>query len=244
MKAFDFFERFFSMRAAVIMTRFLILTVALVAYGCAYGVMTKFSVVPIAPEDGPVSAILSNGQIVAVQRKTNVVSVYFQNGQVDEGYRAAIYIAVKNETKAPVKVNTGDVWFEAVDGETKRGLLAQSRDEVIARIHEAYNSRAAVAILLGALSAASASIANSTTYESGSFSAYVPGTNIGRTYVPGTTVYGNYAGSTYNPALGSLATEVENRRTAGELSQMAAERDVTIARITAQWVSSRTVEPR
>lgn len=112
------------------------------------------------------------------------------------------------------RVNPGNVWFEAVDGETKRGLLAQSRDEVIARIHEAYNSRAAVAILVGALNAASASMANSTTYESGSFSAYVPGTNIGGTYVPGTTVSGTYSGNTYNPALGSLAAEVENRRTA------------------------------
>lgn len=57
------------------MNRLLVLPV-LVAYGCAYGVMTKFSVVPIAPEDGPVSAILSNGQIVAVQKNQRSLGLF------------------------------------------------------------------------------------------------------------------------------------------------------------------------
>ena len=203
--------------------------------GCAYGIsMTKYSVIPIAPKNGPIKATLNGGQVVATQMKQNLVSVYVEGGQVNPDLSSTVYVAVKNNTSKPIKIHPKDVFIYALNGDKKEYLMTYLRHEVLEKIEQKYQTQAAFRILLGGLISAAESYNASHQYYSGNINGHIG--NI--------PVYGSYSGQVYNPAAGRLAASIENMRTERDLNRIYDRRNAELFTFSRVLFDGHTVGPQ
>ncbi len=112
----------------------LLISASIALCGCAQGISTRFSAIPLAPPDGPVRAVLSRGQIVALQSQADTVSVYLEYGQIQAGMAADIFVGVTNEGDAPLTFDFSDVRVAAGD----RPLALVDQAELLKSVKGAY----------------------------------------------------------------------------------------------------------
>jgi len=220
-----------------------LLIICFTLQGCKQGMFTKYSAVPFAPRDGGVKSILSKGQIVSIQDKTNTVSVYLKYGLITEGVAGDFYIALVNHTSESITFNPYDISISVSNDIGMTQVFPYTRREFLQKIKTKYDNQAALAILLGALSAASAQYTASTTYYSGTVSAYVPSNTYGGFYYPGGTVHGSYSGYSYNPAAGWAAAEIQNLKTNNAVANIRQQRDNEMSLYDNALLSQRPIEP-
>ncbi|MBF0383771.1 MAG: hypothetical protein HQL69_22365 [Magnetococcales bacterium] len=208
--------------------------------GCAQGVLTRYSVVPVKNDSANRYNTIKGGRLISVLTQQSVVSVCIEQSQINENLSFVTYIAVKNKSQAPIIIKPEYIWFEAVndDSNTKVGMIPYSGDELVGVVNNNYNKAATVTAVLGALNAAAAAINSSVSHRSASVSGTASVPNGGSA-----NVYGYYSETVYNPAAGRFAAALERHKTDQKLTAIEAERARVLNAISAEAFRTTSIEP-
>lgn len=211
----------------------LLLAACLFTTACQQGVVAEYSAIPVPSDENRVKTALSSGQIVSSLKKKNSVLVYLQNSQINSDLSMTICVAITNHTKRPLPINAMDISAFGVSPDKEIYLPAYSKNGLILAEEQKYQAEAAFRILLGAINAASSSYSASYSHSYGRVNGSVDGHPI----------HGTYTSTTYNPAAGQLAADIENRKTSQHLQRLQGNMNASVYNLNATLFDSSVIQP-